>query len=972
MQAFESFLQSRGFSKVDDLALMKITYTEYIFNDERNVVSQTKDLRFCVQNNKVIGLHISGLYNAIEYLWEVLKKDFANDLASVEVIYLARNNFLSFDTKGINWQKLTFLNLSQSPTLTNIKLSNLPHLQELYANRCEKLSSLTLEGKFNDLTKIDISFGQINELRLPKNLPSLQYFNFRKNKLSDISFLNFLARRKDFDLDYLFWQKNRLPETLLNTLKRRDYETLKSFFGIEEKNIRFYRKKLILLGNTQAGKTSLCDILLNKKLADGSSTHGVNIFRYVPQNQKEKEVLVQIFDFGGQDFYHNTHLAFYSQNANYLLVYGNRQVDGYGTIETKDLKRNDDIFPKTYWLDSVMYNLDVKTSEKTNLTKIYEDKNIKIGLLENLYDSKDAEAINQESLKNKYCASKFWHYSLYQNGASKLIEAQQIKDIIDDWLMDGILEDLLPERIKQLGDKIVVENDNNAILLIAELKDDKEEVLNEIELRLLHDSYYIHWKEDAEEVILKEYAIVNQHLFCKWIYAILNLENLFGKGYFSEKDAQSWLQAKGFDEDIAHLTYILAFLIEEKMIFRVEENSNYVVPQYRPEPSEDVKTSLIDYFETPFVKYEFLGFYHTQFITEIIAKFFQYIVKEKKGNIYYHQIWKNKVIIDLHLEAKKNINYFLLVSFSIEDNKPMLSLSAMNIDFLKISKLSYKEVIVFIEEEYLKKKNLKYKKYIKASDGKYVDFELFINQYPNTKGEITYQFIDDKTKQSYDKLTDFPLFEYLLEKQHKPSKPMLETQPTIYFSYAWGDDRETGESREVIVDQLYESLQQDAYSLRRDKKDLGYKGLISEFMKEIGKGDLIVVVISDKYLKSPYCMFELYESFRRSKLEKEEFVNKIFPIRAEVLDLQRPNVLESYFDYWEKEEKEWENLIVKRGKIITAAQKTQHDMIKEISTQLGNLLNILADMNSLTKELLSEDNFKIIKQEIQNRIKQLG
>jgi hypothetical protein len=54
--------------------------------------------------------------------------------------------------------------------------------------------------------------------------------------------------------------------------------------------------------------------------------------------------------------------------------------------------------------------------------------------------------------------------------------------------------------------------------------------------------------------------------------------------------------------------------------------------------------------------------------------------------------------------------------------------------------------------------------------------------------------------------------------------------PEIFFSYAWGDEKEIGESREKIVNSLYESLKNDGYKIVRDKIDLGYKGLISDFM----------------------------------------------------------------------------------------------------------------------------------------------
>jgi internalin A len=46
---------------------------------------------------------------------------------------------------------------------------------------------------------------------------------------------------------------------------------------------------------------------------------------------------------------------------------------------------------------------------------------------------------------------------------------------------------------------------------------------------------------------------------------------------------------------------------------------------------------------------------------------------------------------------------------------------------------------------------------------------------------------------------------------------------------------------------------------------------ISRFMKEIGQGDRVFVFLSDKYLKSPFCMFELFEIWRNSRQDEAEF-----------------------------------------------------------------------------------------------------
>ena len=70
----------------------------------------------------------------------------------------------------------------------------------------------------------------------------------------------------------------------------------------------------------------------------------------------------------------------------------------------------------------------------------------------------------------------------------------------------------------------------------------------------------------------------------------------------------------------------------------------------------------------------------------------------------------------------------------------------------------------------------------------------------------------------------------------------------IFLSYAWG-----GES-EKIVNELDKAFQEKGITLIRDKRDLGFKGMITDFMVQIGEGNAVVTVISDKYLKSSYCM----------------------------------------------------------------------------------------------------------------------
>ena len=185
--------------------------------------------------------------------------------------------------------------------------------------------------------------------------------------------------------------------------------------------------------------------------------------------------------------------------------------------------------------------------------------------------------------------------------------------------------------------------------------------------------------------------------------------------------------------------------------------------------------------------------------------------------------------------------------------------------------------------------------------------------------------------------------------------------PEIFFSYAWGDENEHGKSREKIVNELYESLINDKYQVVRDKYNLEYKGFISDFMGRIGKGKCIVVAISQKYLKSPYCMFELYEIARNSNFDKVQFREKVLPVMVEFVDFTNPAIIDEYFSFWENEYKEWDDLVKKRAGQLSVEQMQRYDKIKMIHQNFGRLTEWIIDMNTLSPQLLSDDNFAEIK-----------
>ncbi|MBI3235657.1 MAG: toll/interleukin-1 receptor domain-containing protein, partial [Bacteroidetes bacterium] len=140
-------------------------------------------------------------------------------------------------------------------------------------------------------------------------------------------------------------------------------------------------------------------------------------------------------------------------------------------------------------------------------------------------------------------------------------------------------------------------------------------------------------------------------------------------------------------------------------------------------------------------------------------------------------------------------------------------------------------------------------------------------------------------------------------------------------------------------------------------------------MREIGKGEFIVVALSDKYLKSPNCMFELYSAYRESKLDLEEFVKKIYPIRVESIELGNPAVYKNYKDYWKDYlEKTKES----HGKDSDRLEDEEKNRISDINKEIGNLLKIIKDVNAKTEKDLAANDYEEIKKQINKRIEELG
>ena len=127
---------------------------------------------------------------------------------------------------------------------------------------------------------------------------------------------------------------------------------------------------------------------------------------------------------------------------------------------------------------------------------------------------------------------------------------------------------------------------------------------------------------------------------------------------------------------------------------------------------------------------------------------------------------------------------------------------------------------------------------------------------------------------------------------------------------------------------------------------------VTGFMKTIRNQDLVVMIITEEYLKSQGCMFEVAEI-----LKDEKWVDKCMPcVVSELHDFYDQTNHVQYYNYWEKQEKKVTEAI---DKIKDPASKVplinKLSEIRAIRASLPKFLETVADRLIPSKdEMLDE------------------
>lgn len=190
------------------------------------------------------------------------------------------------------------------------------------------------------------------------------------------------------------------------------------------------------------------------------------------------------------------------------------------------------------------------------------------------------------------------------------------------------------------------------------------------------------------------------------------------------------------------------------------------------------------------------------------------------------------------------------------------------------------------------------------------------------------------------------------------------------ISYSW--------SNKDIADLIDEDLQELGYRLTRDERDIKYKDSIKEFMQQIGKHDFVIMLISDSYLKSENCMYEVMEVMRDreykkkilmivlqdedkkfyknyEKLSVEDLAFKALKVGADIYNTAGRI---GYTEYWETcDAKMIEQINRIQSEINKIQPLKELKRIKNISNNISDFLDELSDWKAVSLQSLKDTNY---------------
>lgn len=156
----------------------------------------------------------------------------------------------------------------------------------------------------------------------------------------------------------------------------------------------------------------------------------------------------------------------------------------------------------------------------------------------------------------------------------------------------------------------------------------------------------------------------------------------------------------------------------------------------------------------------------------------------------------------------------------------------------------------------------------------------------------------------------------------------------IFLSYCWRD--------EEVVNKIDNYFKSRHVLFQRDKREIKSWESIRTFMKRIRNSSYAILVISDNYLKSINCMYEVLEV-----MKDEGYKNRILTVVLRDANIYDTMGRAKYIRYWNEKHKELSKAISEINDYeSTISLSEELKRTREIMNNIGEFVSIVSDMNN--------------------------
>lgn len=567
-------------NKINDISSLKeLLHLQHLFLNDNNISNiaplgkLTNLITVDISDNLCTDIDVVRNLYQLKHLKlnnnkKVKNYDVLKELPSLEDLSISKNSISDFSVVN-NLQNLKKINISHNKIKDFLITKSLLGLNwlNLSNNNIENIDEIK---KILNLNYLDLSHNKINDINCLQNLKYIKSLYVTNNQISDIKGILHLIRGgvpvkwNWFTENSICVKNNPFVIPPIEIVKQGN-EAILRYFEEKERSGKdyLYEAKVLLVGEGNVGKTTL-----RTKLEDAEAdmppayarTPGIEIHRIPFQHLDERNFFLNVWDFGGQDIYHNTHHFFLTKRSLYVLVTNTRSQEDNFDYWIPNIRlfggKSPILIVKNKWQDAVKGS---SIDRKISITRFRQNEafNIPENLLEvNLYTKENLDSLSQTIL----------HHATQL----PLVGSEVPKSWVE-------VRNTLKER-----------SATEAYISFSDFADSCREVgIEEAEkisdlARFFHDLGIVLWYEDI--AALKGKVILQPEWATDAVYLIINNEQIQNqKGHFSYQDLERiWTDVR--HRDMCH--ELLEMMKEFRLCYQKRSRKKaFIIPSLlSPEP----------------------------------------------------------------------------------------------------------------------------------------------------------------------------------------------------------------------------------------------------------------------------------------------------------------------------------------------------------------------------------------------------